>query len=129
MEIEITKERENRLLHRTEIEGIVKFESGTPTRKDIIKYIAAKKNIPEKLVVVSKIDQEYGGRSAKVEIRIYESESKMKSIEPEYMIKRQEKGLKEAEKEEAKGEEQPGEKVKEGAKEEKKEGEEDGKGE
>ena len=123
MEIEITKEKENRLLHRTEMEGTIRFERETPSRADIIKYIAAKKNVPENLVVVAKVNQKFGARDGKVDIRIYESESMMKSIEPRYMLKRQAKTPKKVE--EPKAEEKKGE---EKAKVTKEGGEENGQG-
>ncbi len=88
MNLQILNERENRLLHRTEIEARVTFDSATPSREEIIKLIAAKKNVPENLVIVENIDQKFGQRVADVFIKIYESESTLKELEPEYMIKR-----------------------------------------
>ncbi len=88
MNLQILNERENRLLHRTEIEARVTFENATPSREEIIKLIAAKKNVPENLVIVENIDQKFGQRVADVFIKIYESESTLKELEPGYMIKR-----------------------------------------
>ncbi len=90
MNIDIIGENGNKLLHRTEITARITSEGGTPTRKDVIKLIAAKKNVPEKLVIVDSIKQEYGKGVSRAFIKIYESESALKQIEPEYMIKRHE---------------------------------------
>jgi small subunit ribosomal protein S24e len=97
MNLDIVNEKENNLLHRTEINARITFEKETPSRAEIVKLISAKKNVPENLVVVTNIRQEYGLRVAHADVRIYDSESAMKQIEKEYMIKRHQPPKKEGE--------------------------------
>ncbi len=91
MNLDIIEEKPNKILHRTEIKARVTFDSATPSREEVIKLIAAKKNVPENLVIVREINQKFGQRSADVEIMIYESRHVLEEIESKYRIKRQEK--------------------------------------
>ncbi len=88
MNLEILEERANKLLHRTEIEARITFDSATPSREEIVKLVAAKKNVPEDLVIVENINQKFGQRVADVSVRIYESKHVLEEIEPKYRIKR-----------------------------------------
>lgn len=97
MNLDIVNEKENSLLHRVELKARVTFEKETPNRIEIVKLISAKKNVPENLVIVTNIGQEYGIRVANIDARIYDSESAMKQIEKEYMVKRHQPKKKEGE--------------------------------
>ncbi len=88
MNLDIVSENENRLLHRTELVARITSEDKTPSREEVVKMIAAKKNVPENLVIVDKIEQKFGTRVSEAFIKIYESEHALKQIEPEYKLKR-----------------------------------------
>jgi len=91
MKIEILKENENKLLHRNEIEYLIKDISVTPSRKELIKKIAALKGTKEENIVIENIIQEFGKKEARAIVRIYENEDFLKRIELEHIIKRHKK--------------------------------------
>ncbi|GBF36227.1 MAG TPA: 30S ribosomal protein S24e [Methanothermococcus okinawensis] len=81
MEIEILSERENPLLNRKEIKFLIRYEGPTPTIKDIKLKIAAMYNVDKNLVIVDKIDQEFGIMESKCYVKIYSDENTMKIVE------------------------------------------------
>jgi len=100
MNIELQKQR-NDLLYRTNI--VVKvINNKTPSRVELLKKIAATLGCDEKLIVVDKIDQEYGTHSSLAYIKLYDDFKHLKDIELNYKIKRT--GEIEEVKEEAKAE-------------------------
>lgn len=109
MKIDIENERVNRLLHRTELKCTIETDGTTPSRKDLIKQIAAKKGVNENLVVVDNIEQEYGKKIASAYVKVYESEKAAQTIEPKYKVERGKKALEEKPKAEAPAEEKPAE--------------------
>ncbi len=87
--LHIVKERDNKLIRRLEIEGVVvHIGKGTPSRNDIVKAIAKLYNKPEELIIVKKILSEYGMGMSRIKVHIYEDINRLKSFEPEYIIKR-----------------------------------------
>ena len=111
MKIDVESERVNRLLHRTEMWCSIDTGGITPSRKEVIQQIAAKKGVKEGLVVVDKIDQEFGKKVAKAYVKVYESEKAAQGVEPSYRHERAKKAMEEKpKKEEApKAEEKPAE--------------------
>ena len=91
MNLNIKQETVNRLLHRTELRCELESDGETPSRKQIIKSVAAKKGVDEKLVVVDNINQIYGQKAASAYVKVYESEKALKQIEPKYRMERDEK--------------------------------------
>jgi len=81
VKLEITDEKVNRLLYRTELKCKAEFEGSTPSRPDVIKEIATKKHVDEKLVVLDSIRQMYGKQECSFQARIYESEKARKRVE------------------------------------------------
>ena len=81
MRMEITNEKVNRLLHRTELECEMKFVDSTPTREELLKEIASKKHVDEKLIVIDSIRQEYGKKEASCFVKVYESEKSRLLVE------------------------------------------------
>ena len=102
MKIDVESERVNRLLHRTEMWCNIDTDGTTPSRKEIIQQIAAKKGVKEELVVVDKIDQEFGKKVAKAYVKVYESEKAAQGIEPDYRHERAKKAMEEKPKAEEK---------------------------
>ncbi len=96
MNITIENENVNRLLHRTELVCSIETDGTTPSRKELIRQIAAKKGVSESLVVVDKIKQEYGKKSSRAYVKVYESEKAAQAIEQKHQIERGKKALKES---------------------------------
>ena len=87
--LHIIKERDNKLIQRLEVEGIViHIDKGTPARGDIVKALSKLYNKNEGLIVVKFILSEYGVGISKVKAHIYDSMERLKSFEPEYILKR-----------------------------------------
>ncbi|MBN3036905.1 MAG: hypothetical protein JW834_00490 [Candidatus Diapherotrites archaeon] len=100
MKVDIEDEKVNRLLQRTELRLAIDTEGTTPSRCDIAAHIAAKKGVKESQIVVDRVDQEHGAKKAKVYVKVYSSEKALKSVEPEYKLKRTKDPKKEEKKEE-----------------------------
>ncbi|MFC1728237.1 30S ribosomal protein S24e [Nanoarchaeota archaeon] len=116
--MKILNKNEQPLLSRTEVDIEITYEGITPSRADIKKQIASQLNTDEKLVVVRKIDAQYGEKNAEVLAYSYKNEEDMKRIETENALNKGMPKEKKAEGAEAK----PAEEKKEEAKpEEKKE--------
>ena len=87
--LHIVKERDNKLVRRLEIEGvIVHIDKGTPTRSDVVKVLSKLYNRSEELIVVKLILSEYGVGISKIKAHIYDSIERLKAFEPEYILKR-----------------------------------------
>ena len=107
MNITIENETVNRLLHRTDLKCAIETNGTTPSRKEIIGQIAAKKGVNESLVVIDKIEQEYGRKFASAYVKIYESEKAANAIELKHKIERDKKAIKKAEPKEEKKDDAP----------------------
>lgn len=81
MEIEIVSKKENKLLERIEINGLIKYESNVPTRNDVRSHLAKLFECDEDLVIVKKIEPKYGLHEAKLEANIYKDSSLIKKLE------------------------------------------------
>jgi len=102
---------EQALQSRTEVVCDITFSGPTPTRKQLKGEIAKKMESKDNLVVIQKIDTEYGFGKATVTAHVYKKEEDMKTFASEYLLKRGTKEQKkEAPKEAAKPPEKPEEK-------------------
>jgi len=81
MKLDVLKESENKLLHRKELDIVLKDLSATPSKKDVIAAVSANLGAPENAIVLGSIHQKFGKREARVYVRVYESEEKRKSVE------------------------------------------------
>jgi small subunit ribosomal protein S24e len=88
MDIKITKDNTNALLNRREMNFSINFEGPTPARSLLRAKIAAMLNVPLDLVVVHKMDNEFGKQALEAYVKIYEDAERMKQIENEYVLKR-----------------------------------------
>ena len=86
MNVEIEKQR-NELLHRTTIVAKIKGVK-TPSRKELLKKVAAMLGSDEKLMVVDKISQEHGKQSSIAYLKVYDSLNYLKELELKHKIKR-----------------------------------------
>ena len=98
MELEITGKNENKTLQKQQVELKTKNAIITPSRKELRPKIAAMLNAKENLVVIGKIEHEYGNRESTIFVDIYENEEAMKKS-AKHLINR-DRGKKKGEKEE-----------------------------
>jgi small subunit ribosomal protein S24e len=88
MDINITKDNSNALLNRRELNVTIAFDGATPSRDDVKAKIAAILNAPLELVIVQKIENEFGKQELTGYVKIYETAERMKQIEKDYVLKR-----------------------------------------
>ncbi|MDG6243557.1 MAG: 30S ribosomal protein S24e [Methanolobus sp.] len=88
MEIKIIKDKNNALLDRRELNISVKFDGATPSRNDVRSKLAAMLTVPIELVIVQKIDNEFGKQEINAYVKIYEDEARMKQVEEAYVLER-----------------------------------------
>ncbi|MFC1801600.1 30S ribosomal protein S24e [Nanoarchaeota archaeon] len=81
MKLEIKNQKDNKLLHRKEVEGLLTYEGATPSNVQVQKEVAAQLKVDEKLVVVRHIYNQYGENTADVLAYAYDNEDSMKRIE------------------------------------------------
>lgn len=88
-ELKIISDRDNKLVERRELTvEIDHFGSGTPTRNEIREKIAEMLKVPVNLVIVRKLETEYGLNVSTALIHIYSSEERLRKIEPEHVIRK-----------------------------------------
>jgi small subunit ribosomal protein S24e len=88
MDIKIIKEKNNALLNRRELNLAVTFDGATPSRNDVKAKIAAMLNAPLELVIIQKMDNEFGKQEVEAYIKIYEDAARMNQIEEAYVLER-----------------------------------------
>lgn len=98
MELEITGKNENKTLQKQQVELKTKNAIITPSRKELRPKIAAMLNAKENLVVIGKIEHEYGNRESTIFVDIYENEEAMKKS-AQYLINRDQGKKKDAKEE------------------------------
>jgi SSU ribosomal protein S24E len=88
MDIAITDEDENPMLHRRDITFEVVHEDATPERLSVRDSLAAKLNKDSKEVVVRDLDTKFGMRKTIGTARVYDSPGHAQDIEQNYMLDR-----------------------------------------
>jgi SSU ribosomal protein S24E len=88
MDIKIIKDKNNALLNRRELDLKVTFDGATPSRNDVKGKLAAMLTVPLELVIVQKMDNEFGRQELKGYVKIYEDEARMKQVEEAYVLER-----------------------------------------
>jgi small subunit ribosomal protein S24e len=91
MEIKVLEEKSNPLLQRREIQFSVIQNLGTPSRLEIKNKLAAYLNSKPELVIIERMKQEFGKRETRGYAKIYESMDRLKNVETEHIIQRNEK--------------------------------------
>lgn len=81
----MVKEIENKAIGRKEIEFKTKK---IPSRKDLMKKIAALTNAKDELVIVKKISHKFGGEETFIEAMIYKDKKVLERMEQKHMIAR-----------------------------------------
>ncbi len=100
MKITIQKTTEEPLLSRQRLAATVEFENAVPKRTDILKEIAGKTHVDEKLVVVTKISPSFGSKRAEITAFTYKNVDDLKRIEEKKKLAKT--GFQEPKKEEVK---------------------------
>ncbi len=90
MDINITEDKNNALLNRRELKFDATFEGSTPSRIDVKGKLAAMLNVPLELVILQKFENSDGMSAANGYAKIYEDAARMKVVEKEYVLKRNE---------------------------------------
>ncbi|ABE53143.1 30S ribosomal protein S24e [Methanococcoides burtonii] len=90
MDINIIEDKNNALLNRHEVKFDATFKGSTPSRLDVRGKLAAMLNVPLELVILQKFENTYGMSAANGYAKIYEDAARMKVVEKEYVLKRNE---------------------------------------
>lgn len=98
MDIKVLEEKKNPLLQRREVKFSVSHNLGTPSRDEIKGKIAAYLNSKPELVIIERMNSEFGKRETRGYAKIYETAERLKSVETKHIVQRNEK-KKEAKKE------------------------------
>ncbi|MGB3908302.1 MAG: 30S ribosomal protein S24e [Methanomethylovorans sp.] len=88
MDVKIIEDKNNVLLNRRELNFEVTFEGSTPARMDVKNKMAALLNVPLELVVVQRMNNEYGRQKLRGYAKIYEDTARMKKIEEDHILER-----------------------------------------
>jgi small subunit ribosomal protein S24e len=88
MELRITQQKENALLHRKEIMASVTFDKATPSNVEVSKALATKLSVSEDSLIVKHITGGFGKLTAVVTAYVYESKEQKAKIEPKVKAKK-----------------------------------------
>lgn len=88
MDFEFTRDEENKLLNRTELDFVLTYEGATPSRKEMMGKLCALRNVNPKNCVVDSLAGEFGKQEIVGQARFYESEEELKATELDYIVKR-----------------------------------------
>jgi len=88
MDFEFTRDEENKLLNRTELDFVLKYEGATPSRKEMMGKLCALRNVNPKNCIVDSLAGEFGKQEIIGQARFYESEEELKATELDYIVKR-----------------------------------------
>ena len=91
MDINVTKNFENKLLNRKEVEFTLTYDSSTPSRKKIIEKLAGLINEKKELIILQSLENKFGSKSAYGKAMVYDNKEAMKDIERKHFIKRSQK--------------------------------------
>ena len=100
MDLTLTEKKENVLLGRTEVKGLLKFEGATPSNAQISEALATQFKTDAGNVVVRHVYTTYSKREAQVEGVVYnsvEARKKMERLTPQEKKKLEEERKKAAE--------------------------------
>ena len=81
MEVKINTKNDNKLLHRTELNGTLSFQGPTPSYKDLAKSLSNTLKTSEELIIVKHIYTDFGNQSATFEACAYENKEKLVNVE------------------------------------------------
>ena len=82
MKLEIKEKKENPLLSRIEVSGIVTFEGATPSNEQMAKSIASQLKVDTSVVKMKNIYTGFGEQKAKFLAFVYKSKEELDRIDP-----------------------------------------------
>jgi len=88
MKIEIQEEKENLLLERKEVYFKVIPETGSEKYEDVREKIAAMLDLDKNTFVIQYMKPQFGKKEYRGFLKIYKDEKNMRSIEENYVLKR-----------------------------------------
>jgi len=83
MKFNATEEKENKLLHRKEVKGILTYEKETPAKEQLQLNLASHYGADKELVVIERIRNIFGARQASICLKVYETPESLKKYEKE----------------------------------------------
>ena len=90
MELEIAEKNDNPLLHRQEIQIVIKHENkGTPKRKEVIQNLSEQLKAKKDLIVIDHLKNKYGKTETQGYAKIYVNIEALNRIETKPSIARQ----------------------------------------
>lgn len=103
MNITITEKKDNRLMERWEVQGVVTFEQATPANKEFVHYIGEHFQVDPAQVIMKGVHTKYGHRQASFQALVYHSAAALQATEPmtAHLKKKREEQKKSEKKEEA----------------------------
>ena len=90
MELEIAEKNDNPLLHRQEVQIVIKHENkGTPRRKEVIQNLSEQLKAKKDLIVIDHLKNKYGKTETQGYAKIYANIEDLNRIETRPSIARQ----------------------------------------
>ena len=90
MELEIAEKNDNPLLHRQEIQIVIRHENkGTPKRKEVIQNLSEQLKAKKDLIVIDHLKNKYGKTETQGYAKIYANIEALNRIETKPSIARQ----------------------------------------
>ncbi len=81
MELSVTKQSENKLLNRTEIDAQISYDGATPSNATILKFLADHFKTDEKLVTLKHIYTIFGQTRAEIAAYLYKDRQTLEMVE------------------------------------------------
>lgn len=88
MEVEITEERDNPVLHRKEVSFRVSHKGATPKREEVRKKLTGKLSADKEAFVLKRLVTSFGSGESKGIVHLYESREHMLGTEPRHVLRR-----------------------------------------
>nr|AIF22173.1 ribosomal protein S24E (RP-S24e, RPS24) [uncultured marine group II/III euryarchaeote SAT1000_07_H11] len=90
MELEIAEKNDNPLLHRQEVQIVIRHENkGTPKRKEVIQNLSEQLKAKKNLIVIDHLKNKYGKTETQGYAKIYANIEALNRIETKPSIARQ----------------------------------------
>ena len=90
MEMEIAEMNDNPLLHRQEVQIVIRHENmGTPKRKEVIQNLSEQLKAKKDLIVIDHLKNKYGKTETRGYVKIYANVEALNRIETKPSIARQ----------------------------------------
>ncbi|MEM0285352.1 MAG: 30S ribosomal protein S24e [Sulfolobales archaeon] len=88
-ELKVVSERYNGLVRRLEVEAVVSHQGlPTPSKKSLAEALGRIYSRSPDLVIIRRVESDYGVGLSRVYAHIYDSLDRLKSFEPEHILKR-----------------------------------------